>query len=71
MATETPCVDTIFCAAVEIASAEGRAAYIGQACGDDDDLRAQVEKLVAAHLRAGSFLESPAGRFPSLCPYRP
>jgi serine/threonine protein kinase/WD40 repeat protein len=60
VSTEKPSLDSIFCAAVEIASAEGRAAYIGQACGDDSDLRGRVEKLVAAHFHAGSFLERPA-----------
>jgi WD40 repeat protein/serine/threonine protein kinase len=60
MGTETPSLDTIFCAAVEIASAEDRGSYIARACGDDHDLRARVEKLVAAHFRAGSFLERPA-----------
>jgi serine/threonine protein kinase/tetratricopeptide (TPR) repeat protein len=60
MATETPSFDTIFCAAIEIESAEERAAYIGRACGDDPDLQARVEKLVNAHFRAGSFLEQPA-----------
>jgi WD40 repeat protein/serine/threonine protein kinase len=57
---ETPSRDAVFCAAVEIASAEDRAAYIARACGGDGELRAQVEKLVDAHFRAGSFLEPPA-----------
>jgi len=66
MATETPAIDTIFCAAVEIGAPEQRAAYIAQACGHDDDLRARVEKLVDAHLRAGSFLEAPAAELRAL-----
>jgi serine/threonine protein kinase len=53
MASECPNRDTIFCTAIAIASAEDRAAYIAQACG-------QVEKLVQAHFKAGSFLEQPA-----------
>jgi eukaryotic-like serine/threonine-protein kinase len=61
MAAETPSLDSIFCSAVEIASAEERAAYLARACGGDAELRRQVEKLVAAHFRAGSFLEPPAG----------
>jgi serine/threonine protein kinase len=52
-------LDTLFCAAVEIASAEDRAAYLARACGSDPELRARVEKLVAAHFRAGNFLASP------------
>ena len=72
MATETPALDTIFCAAVEIGAPGQRAAYIAQACGDDDDLRARVEKLVDAHLRAGSFLESPAAELRALTqPFSP
>jgi serine/threonine protein kinase/tetratricopeptide (TPR) repeat protein len=60
MATTTPSPDTIICAAIEIASAEERAAYISRVCGDDNELRGRVEKLVTAHFRAGSFLEAPA-----------
>src|SRR6266404_9738086 len=59
MPAETPKLDTIFCAAIEIASEADRAAYIRQACADDSDLRACVEKLVAAHFQAGSFLDEP------------
>ncbi len=59
MADETPSLDSVFCAAVEIASAEERAAYVARACGDDAGLRQRVEELVAAHFRAGTFLESP------------
>src|SRR5262249_43690964 len=36
-----------------------RGAYIGRACGGDHALRDRVEKLVAAHFRAGGFLEGP------------
>jgi WD40 repeat protein/serine/threonine protein kinase len=60
MAAESPGLDTIFCAAVEIASAEDRAAYIARACGDDHALRDSVARLVSAHFQAGNFLESPA-----------
>ena len=49
--------DTIFCAAIEIADEDERAAYLARSCGDDQELRARVEKLLAAHFRAGSFLE--------------
>src|SRR5690349_17969093 len=60
MPSETPSLDTIFCAAIEIDSAECRVAFLAEACGGDADLRQRVEKLVAAHFQAGSFLESPA-----------
>jgi serine/threonine protein kinase/Tfp pilus assembly protein PilF len=59
MAPEPHSLDTIFCAAVEIASEADRAAYIAQACGDDHELRGRVEKLVRAHFQAGHFLEEP------------
>ena len=59
MTAETPGRDAVFCAAVEIPSADERAAYIARACGDDAEWRAQIEKLVDAHFRAGSFLEEP------------
>ncbi len=54
-------VDEILYAAVEVRSPEQRAAYLDEACGDDAELRAEVEKLLRAHLRAGSFLETPVG----------
>jgi serine/threonine protein kinase/tetratricopeptide (TPR) repeat protein len=65
MASETPSFDTIFCAAIDIPSAEGRADYIARASGDDNELRGRVEKLVAAHFQAGRFMESPASPLPS------
>jgi WD40 repeat protein/serine/threonine protein kinase len=60
MASEQPSFDTVFCAAIEISSGEERAAYIARACGDNNELRDRVERLVAAHFQAGSFMESPA-----------
>ncbi len=60
MSADTPNRDAIFWAAVEIASAEDRAAYIAQDCGGDAELLAEVEQLVNAHFQAGSFLEEPA-----------
>src|SRR4051794_581084 len=51
--------DAIFCDAIEIAAAEERAAFIARACGPDEELRLRVERLVAAHCQAGSFLEVP------------
>jgi hypothetical protein len=42
----------IFSQAIEIASAEERAAYLARACGHDVALRQQVEKMVAAYFQA-------------------
>jgi serine/threonine protein kinase/tetratricopeptide (TPR) repeat protein len=39
---------------------ESRDAYLDEACGDDSEVRAQVESLLAAHTEAGAFLETPA-----------
>jgi hypothetical protein len=59
MIRDDPSFDTIFSSAIEIASGEERAAFVARACGADDELRHRVERLVAAHFQAGSFLESP------------
>src|SRR5215470_13865857 len=37
-----------------------RESFLAEACGDDDDLRREVESLLAAHDAAGTFLQSPA-----------
>src|SRR6266850_6046948 len=37
-----------------------RAAYLGEVCANDDDLRREVESLLAASEQAGSLLDSPA-----------
>ena len=50
MAIEKPSLETIFRAAIEIVQDEERAAYMAQACGDDLELRGQVEKLFRDHL---------------------
>ncbi len=59
MTDQPTSVESILCTAVEIDSPEQRATYLDEACGDDGDLRAQVEKLLRAHSRAGNFLEQP------------
>jgi hypothetical protein len=66
-----PSRDSVFCAAVEIASEAERAAYVARACGGDPELRQEVEKLVAAHFRAGAFLERPAGAGAVTGPFLP
>jgi eukaryotic-like serine/threonine-protein kinase len=49
----------VFIAALQEGSATERRAYLDAACGGDDGLRRGVEALLAAHERAGSFLEHP------------
>ena len=48
--------DVIFCAAIELASAAERDAYLDKVCGDDLQTRRRVERLLEAHSQAGSFL---------------
>ncbi|MBL8765648.1 MAG: protein kinase, partial [Phycisphaerae bacterium] len=52
-------LETILCVAVEIADLSERSCYLAQACGEDADLRQEVERMVANHFRAGQFLERP------------
>src|SRR5262244_1685480 len=39
---------------------DAREGFLAGACGDNDDLRREVESLLAAHDEAGTFLQSPA-----------
>src|SRR5262249_62330744 len=41
-------------------SHDEREGFLEEACGDDDDLRREVESLLAAHDEAGTFLQAPA-----------
>jgi non-specific serine/threonine protein kinase/serine/threonine-protein kinase len=50
----------VFDEAVE-RTAELRPAFVAQACGDDLELRRNVEALLRAHEAAGRFLETPVG----------
>ncbi len=52
-------LDRLFHSALERAPEE-RAAFLDQACAGDQQLRREVEVLIAAHERAGSFIEKPA-----------
>ncbi|MFO0979249.1 MAG: tetratricopeptide repeat protein [Planctomycetaceae bacterium] len=53
-------VDTILAAAVELPSAEERAALIFAACAGDAELQKHVEAMVANFLEAGDFLNDSA-----------
>ena len=53
-------IDELLEAALEMETSE-RASFLEQSCQGDDELRREVESLLAAHLSAGSFIEaSPA-----------
>jgi Tol biopolymer transport system component/serine/threonine protein kinase len=52
-------IDDLFAAVLERDSAE-RAAFLSVACHNDEELRREVESLLAAHECAGDFIESSA-----------
>jgi serine/threonine protein kinase/Flp pilus assembly protein TadD len=54
-----PSIDSIFCSAIEIESPDERRALVEQACGEDTDLRHQVERLLHAHFHGRSILDTP------------
>lgn len=60
MATELSRVESIFFAALERGDAQERAAYLDAACGDDQELRSRVERLLSAHPQLGNFLQENA-----------
>ena len=60
MNDESKNVKLIFAEALEKDSAKERQAYLGQACGEDTDLRAEIEELLESHEQAGDFLQAPA-----------
>jgi serine/threonine protein kinase len=52
-------VERLYHAALE-RGAEGRAAFLSEACAGDDGLRREVESLLAYEEQAEDFIESPA-----------
>jgi serine/threonine protein kinase len=50
----------IFMAALDIESADERAAFLDEACAGNGALRSRVEALLASHSHAGRFLDEPA-----------
>ena len=58
-------VDELFNAALDLA-AEQRAAYLQDVCGDDTELRQQVEHYLERFEQAGDFIEAPAAATASL-----
>ena len=57
--SEKPDIDSIFHTAVEIESTEERERSLDRVCGDDPNLRQQVDRLLDAHFKGGSILDSP------------
>ena len=62
MTPDSPKIDSIYLAAIEMPSDEQRSAYLDQACGDDAELRKRVERLLEAQSKVGSFLEAPGAK---------
>ncbi|MDA0921596.1 MAG: serine/threonine-protein kinase [Planctomycetota bacterium] len=60
MSDQKPNLDSLFEAAVEIESLTERAAFLDRSCGDDAELREQIDQLLASNEQAESFLEQPA-----------
>jgi WD40 repeat protein len=60
MSKEPKDIKSIFLEALEKRTAEERANYLDQVCGNDADLRAEFESLLKAHQEARDFLEAPA-----------
>src|SRR2546421_6335463 len=59
MTTRWQQIKEIFYSALERAPGE-RSAYLQAACAHDESLRREVEALITAHEREGSFIDSPA-----------
>ncbi|MCI0356889.1 MAG: serine/threonine protein kinase, partial [Planctomycetaceae bacterium] len=58
--SENPTADrSIFLAAIDIASPAERDAFVARACGENPQLRADVQALLAAHDQSGDLLDAP------------
>src|SRR6476620_762355 len=53
-------IKSIFAQAAEILTPQERAAFLDQACGNNAEIRARVEQLLAAMDNAGGFMQQPA-----------
>jgi hypothetical protein len=62
MTTSNDRIESVFAAALEFASPDERAVYLGQVCAGDLALRKRVETLLRAHDRSGHFLDQPPAR---------
>jgi serine/threonine protein kinase/tetratricopeptide (TPR) repeat protein len=60
MPSWNPQANEIFAQALECATANERTSFLNDACASDGALRQDVEQLLAAHERAGDFLQQPA-----------
>ncbi|HEV3236728.1 MAG TPA: serine/threonine-protein kinase, partial [Gemmataceae bacterium] len=63
MKQPSPSVETILSEAVEIVSPVDRQAFVERSCAGDPALLERVERMIADHFQAGSFLERPVAAF--------
>src|SRR5713101_9511402 len=63
-------IESIFHKALD-AEESRRAAVLDESCAGDEDLRREVESLLAHHSEAGSFIETPAFADADASPLRP
>jgi eukaryotic-like serine/threonine-protein kinase len=64
-----PNVDSLFSRVIELETPQSRLSFLERACGEDVELRRQVERLVHAHFRGGSIVDSPNREFaPTVLP---
>ncbi|MCS7471631.1 serine/threonine protein kinase [Stieleria sp. ICT_E10.1] len=59
-------IEDLFAELIELSSPESREAYLSEVCGDDNQLRRRLEKLLAANQKAGSFLQDDKGIDPTV-----
>src|SRR5437870_701024 len=59
MPVDANAAKAIFMTALQKVEPAERAAYVGEACGNDEPLRQRVEILLRAHEDPGSFLKAP------------
>lgn len=57
---------SIFLNAIEITSAEARASYLDETCGDAPALRAEIEALLRAHERPLGLIDAPEAAAPTI-----
>ncbi len=65
MSNENDRAKAVFGEALDIESPKERLAYLDQSCGDDAELRAEVEELLRAIDQAGSFMARPVFESPA------
>jgi eukaryotic-like serine/threonine-protein kinase len=52
---------SVFNEALDRPTGPARSGYLDEACGGDEQLRGEVEALLAAHEKSGSFLKTTPG----------